>query len=600
MSRVDPNSISMPTRWQVGDVGVAITALVLAIILAIQMLSINTGIYDAMSTDDTMRLVGVRDLLNGQGWYDLRQHRLNPPGVLMHWSRLIDLPLAATNLVLEPFLGRIHAEAIALFLWPTTLFILILLLTVGAARQMSDGDVTAQVAAVILALLARPALIQFRPGAIDHHNAQNCLLLALLLFASRVEKRTWSAALAGLAASLSLTIGLETLPVIAAISIAVAGLFVWRGAPVARPVGAYAMVLAATSILLALALLPRSSLGAPVCDSLGGPVLLLTVGGGVGLALMVAVDRYWTGLWNRLATATVVSVSVFGAFGSLFSGCLASPYATLDPLVVSLWLDKVQETVSLATMFRLGPEEIPGFYAFPLIAIGLAAVALVRSAPSNRFRWIVAVLALTTQYGISIWQMRGTSAASMMAAPIFAAAALCVWPTFAIGRNLIVLALTVSPTAFVLFGIAVKPLTDSVFRTKMSDSRPETQKCTGMSDIALLRQLPKGRVMAPIDFGPAILAETDHDIFAAPYHRDDDGNLAMLKLMLAPMSVAQQILIDRSVDYIVVCRVAPNQDFTDLAPNGLEARLSRNEIPEFLKPIDLGPSAKISAWRVLK
>ena len=30
-------------------------------------------------TDDNMRMMQVRGLLDGQGWYDLRQHRLSPP-----------------------------------------------------------------------------------------------------------------------------------------------------------------------------------------------------------------------------------------------------------------------------------------------------------------------------------------------------------------------------------------------------------------------------------------------------------------------------------------------------------------------------------------
>ena len=31
-------------------------------------------------SDDAMRLVQVRDLLAGQGWFDMVQHRLMPPG----------------------------------------------------------------------------------------------------------------------------------------------------------------------------------------------------------------------------------------------------------------------------------------------------------------------------------------------------------------------------------------------------------------------------------------------------------------------------------------------------------------------------------------
>jgi hypothetical protein len=50
---------------------------------------------ESLSTDDAMRLVQVRDLLAGQNWFDPVQHRLAPPdGVIMHWSRLIDLPIA--------------------------------------------------------------------------------------------------------------------------------------------------------------------------------------------------------------------------------------------------------------------------------------------------------------------------------------------------------------------------------------------------------------------------------------------------------------------------------------------------------------------------
>ena len=45
--------------------------------------------------DDALRLAQVRDLLAGQAWYDLHQYRMTPPdGTLMHWSRLVDLPIA--------------------------------------------------------------------------------------------------------------------------------------------------------------------------------------------------------------------------------------------------------------------------------------------------------------------------------------------------------------------------------------------------------------------------------------------------------------------------------------------------------------------------
>lgn len=600
MLSAEPNSLSLPTKERSRNIGVTLTALGLATILAIQVLSINTGVHQAMSTDDAMRLVQVRDLVLGQSWFDLWQYRLNPPGVLMHWSRVIDLPLAGLYLAMAPMVGSSQAEAITLFLWPLALFGVALALIVAIARRMSNGAIAAQISAAVLALMAKPALTHFRPGAIDHHNAQICLLLALVLFSLQVEQRASKAALAGVAASLSLAIGVETLPFIAAVSVAIGGLFVWRGTPVGGPVATYAMALAGSSLVFAFALLPLPALLSPVCDSLGGPILMLTVGGGISLALMVAIDRYFPGVVIRLAAVAVAAVVVIGAFAFHFRGCLASPYAMLDPLVVSLWLDKVQETVSLGTMFRLGPEEVPSFYAFPLITLGLAAAALIRSHPGGRFKWALAVLVLGTQFGLGLWQMRGTGIASMMAAPIFAAAVISVCPRLGGGRNLLVLAFAVSPTTFAIFGLLVKPLTDSIFKPEMTSRGLDAAKCIGVSDVASLKQLPKGRVMAPIDLGPAILAETEHQVFAAPYHRNEDGNLAMLKLMLAPIQIAHEMLSDRRVDYVVVCRTSPNQDLIDLAPNGLEAKLARGEAPAFLAPIDLGNTAKIAAWRLLK
>ena len=106
--------------------------------------------------------------------------------------------------------------------------------------------------------------------------------------------------------------------------------------------------------------------------------------------------------------------------------------------------------------------------------------------------------------------------------------------------------------------------------------------------------------MAPVDLGPAILAETADDVFAAPYHRNNDGNTAFLKLMLAPLPTAWQILSDRRVDYVVTCQATPNPYIIKLAPDGLEARLDRGETPDFLERLHLDPADKIAVWRVRK
>ncbi len=558
--------------------------------------AINGGIFDALSTDDAMRLVEVRDLIGGQSWFDLSQHRLDPPGTSMHWSRLIDAPLAALILLLKPLLGTHAAEAATLYVWPALLFSVALALTAAIAKQMSN-NANPVIAAVVLAALSVPALVHFRPGAIDHHNAQIDLLLALVLMAAQVEQSAIKAALGGVIASLSLAVGIEMLPAIAAIGLAVFGLFVWRGTAVARQIGAFGAGLAASSLLLAPALLPLSSLTLQVCDGFGGPVLLLTVGGGISLVLVAAIDGYHSTLRTRAISGTAFAILLAGAFLALFSGCIASPFSHLDPIVVSLWVNNVAEAISFPRVLHLFPEKVLALYGFPIMAMGLAMMALIRSPAPERFRWMVVFVTLAALTGFSFWQMRGTAGAMLVAAPIFAASLTVLWPGFASGRNLLVLSIVASPLCLLAMGGWAKTLLNPIFKAEViGDPSP----CRSLSDIASLRRLPKGRVMAPLDLGPAILAQTDHEVFAGPYHRNNDGNAALIKLMLAPLPTARQILSDRRVDYVITCSAAPDLNIIKLAPDGLEARLGRGETPDFLERLDLDPAHKVSIWRVRK
>src|SRR5881628_3499474 len=88
-------------------------------------------------TDDNMRIMQVRGLLHGQGWFDLRQYRMNPPfGANIHWSRLVDLPIAGLILALRPFLGGAAAERWAVAIAPMLPYLLLLWSLALAARRL--------------------------------------------------------------------------------------------------------------------------------------------------------------------------------------------------------------------------------------------------------------------------------------------------------------------------------------------------------------------------------------------------------------------------------------------------------------------------------
>ena len=65
-------------------------------------------------TDDNMRMSQVRAWMNGQDWFDLRQYKMNYPyGINIHWSRLVDLPIAGLILLGRLFMTGPHAEQMA-------------------------------------------------------------------------------------------------------------------------------------------------------------------------------------------------------------------------------------------------------------------------------------------------------------------------------------------------------------------------------------------------------------------------------------------------------------------------------------------------------
>jgi hypothetical protein len=582
--------------------GWALVLLCLAVAAALAVPSFRSGLFDAMATDDAMRLVQVRDFLAGQAWFDLTQHRLDPPqGSLMHWSRLIDAPIAAIILLLRPLIGNVAAEQAALVLWPTLLLAAALALVAAVAARLAGATARRDVRlmAMIAAALAAPALIHFRSGGIDHHNAQMVLVLCFLLFAAGIERSARCAVLAALSATLSLAIGLEMLPAIAVGCAAVLGLLIWRGSAVASRTTAFGATLIGSSALLAVALLPPHAWTAPVYDAFGGPVLLLMAGGGACLIVAGAVAARWSGLVPRLAAAATTGSLLLATFVALYPDAIASPYAAVDPLVATLWLNRVSETMSIHMLYLLEPERIVGIYAPLLITLILAGRAAWRAAPDQRFRWLLGMSVLAALFATGLWQMRGAAAATIVAAPLFVASVAVLWPNIA-PRRLLLAVVLLSSMVLAAGGQAVRPLLDSINPpTRVIAREDGVSTCRAMSGLAPLAQIPRGRMLAPIDLGPGILAATEHSVFAAPYHRNNDGNLAMIKTMMAAPDAAHRILKERQVDYVVLCRGSLELlELTDMVPDGLAARLGRGEVPDFLQPVALDAAGNLTVWRV--
>ena len=251
-------------------------------------------------TDDFMRLVQVRDWLDGQAWSDLTQYRLNPPGgTAMHWSRLPDLPLAAVTLAVSLFASMNDALTVAAMILPPLYFLIFVLLYARPARMMLGA---ARSPVGLLVVISGSAMVtQFAPGRVDHHGLQLVMVMAttaLLLLGLARERWRWMIALAGIPIGLSIWIGLEMIALIAAWFAALGLVWCRSGGSLARQGAIAAAIATAMGGLLLLTSVAPAYRWLAACDALSiMPVGVLALITG-GFAIMHVAQR-----WARTTVA---------------------------------------------------------------------------------------------------------------------------------------------------------------------------------------------------------------------------------------------------------------------------------------------------------
>ncbi|MFL5172279.1 MAG: hypothetical protein ACJ8CX_16725 [Microvirga sp.] len=549
--------------------------------------------------DDAMRLVQVRDLLAGQGWFDLVQHRVNPPdGTPMHWSRLVDAPIAAMIVELRPLLGPEAAERWAVLLWPLVPALL-LLPSAGLIGNRLAG-VPGAVLTILAAGLAVPLVRHFVPGRIDHHNVQMALSMALIAALVFIPRRP-AAYAAGAASALSIAVGLETLPYVALGGVAVmAG---WWRAPAERSAAVLAYLSAfAVAATLALAATVAPSLWlVPACDMISA-VYLLPLWAALGIAAAARLGGLDRG---RAGVALIVGTMALAALASvalLNPACLAGPYAEADPRVLSLWMNHLAEVRSALTLFRVEPVAAVSVFAAPLAGLAVAPVLL--ALPSWRDREaaaiVVGALALATM--LALLQVRTLPFAAMFAAaPLAAAAALAIARRWRLRLDPIwgyaAAACLANPFAITLAAaVAAEPVLGS---QAQREAHAGERLCTRRAEYRVLATLPPGTVASLISFGSYILAETPHRVVAAPYHRNRDGVLDTIAAFTAKPDESRAILARRGVDTIAFCTTSTELDHL-IGPEAdtLANRLKRGDPPAWLEPVADPSDAATRVYRL--
>ncbi|HYZ49006.1 MAG TPA: AcrB/AcrD/AcrF family protein, partial [Sphingomonas sp.] len=472
-------------------------------------------------TDDNMRIAQVRAWLNGQGWYDLRQYRLNPPqGFDIHWSRLVDLPIAALILLVRPFVGGRIAEQVAVAGAPLIPLLVALFSAALAARRLIEPRAALLGAAFVLC--CQSALDQFRPLRIDHHNWQLAFLM-MTIAGLADPKRVRGGVVVGIASTLSLVIGLELLPYIAVAGASIA--LRWIAHRDARPrLLAYAAAfgIAAT---IGFALFASYANRAPVCDALS-PVWLSAIL--VACAVLLLIGQLNPERWEaRLALAAVAGAATAAFFWFTWPQCRGRP-ENVSPELYRLWLSNVREAKPI---YVQNAETIVAALTVPVIGLIGAAWGIWRARGQEAvYCWLSMVVLSLFSVGMLFWQIRAGPAAQLIGVTgaAFLGWHLILW--FAASRHLLVRVFGIAGAFLLVSGIAAyatfpllpKEKEDKPYWDKVKKAN---RTCPTLPALNPIAKLPATTIFTFADLGPRLIAVTHHDAVAGPYHRNGQAIL---------------------------------------------------------------------------
>jgi hypothetical protein len=555
-------------------------------------------------TDDNMRFNQVRDWLSGQGWYDLRQYRLNPPaGFSIHWSRLVDLPIAAMLVVLRTFLSEGAADRVAVAVAPMLPMLpAFLAMTVTVRRLISP---LAYPMALAILVCAGGTLAMWTPLRIDHHGWQLAFLMITIAGLTDPDPRR-SGIIIAVSSALSLTIGLELLPYAVFAGAAIGLHWAWDRRE-ARRMGAYGVALAAATGLSFLIFVSNDNWHA-VCDALSPVWLSVVVLGALLLALLSRLPV--ESRWARLALLAAAGAAVVATFALGFPQCFGHRLEGVSPELDRLWLSHVREARPIYTQ-KL--DYVVGVLALPVIGAIGAALALWRARGTRAGAAWLPILLFTLFAGLlTLWQVRTGPSAQMLAVPGAAWLALFVMDRTEAHRLMLVRVIGPVLAFLTCSGLALGYLVDYLPNMDKPASGPgggkpkpdltglANRRCPTIPAMAPIGRLPAAIIFTHVDLGPRLITLTHHSAVAGPYHRNGEAILDVLHAFRGTPDEAHALIVKHHAAYLLICpHISEATIYQAEAPRGFYATLVKGAAPAWLQPIPLPAKSPFMLWRVV-
>lgn len=545
-------------------------------------------------TDDNMRLMQVRGLLAGQAWFDLTNYRLNPPqGFNIHWSRLVDLPIAGLILALRPFVGAVEAERLACGIAPLLPLALALLGLGASVRRLVSPY--AWPLAIAMVLVTNVALGMFMPDRIDHHGWQ-LAMLCLTLAGLTDSRQARAGILTGASTAVSLTIGLELLP-FAAMAGAVTGLrWVWDAGE-RRRLAAYALALGGgtTAGFAGFASYANRVLR---CDALT-PVYLSTVVVASALLLVLALVSPQRRA-VRIALIVAAGAAVAAFFTLAFPQCLGRP-EQVSPELYRDWLSNVREAKpiykhALRTAFPVVTLPVIGL-------IGVLVATWRARGTAALLGWICAALFTLFSCAMLLWQARAGPAAQLMAVTGATALAWLMLPWIA-GPRWWPAKLAAAAMAYVLVSgwfaaLSVRYLPIDRPKPYIQRVNKATGRCLTQPAMQPLDELPAQTMFTFVDLGPRLIVLTHHDAIAGPYHRNGAAILDVQHAFKGTPQEARAIMNRHGATLLLICpNMAESTNYRAKAKGGFYDQLAHGARFDWLEPVALKKTTPFRVFRI--
>ncbi|WP_298852440.1 hypothetical protein [uncultured Ruegeria sp.] len=557
-------------------------------------------------SDDVMRWVVVQDLLVGQGWFDSYQYRLGPEGgTLMHWSRLIDAPIAVLYGSFGVFLAPDIALQATALVWPALLAGLTLwaFAVTGGVLGARAGSISA----LVVGVLALEHSRKFDYFSFDHHNVQILLFAAALAFFVLRKEKPYAGWWLGACLALSVSIGAESILQIALIAMFFAIDWIVNGEPTRRPTITFGAGLTVTLVLASLATTGQEAFVFPSCDALTISVALPATVAALGLCAVAWIGSGWS-FWGRLGACLAVGAVTLACAYAFAPHCLSNPIEALPQDMRDYWLSQVAEAQKISVTLERHKGEALALIAMSILTMAAALIFLFRSPFRLDYALFLALIAAGLI--VFLYQSRMMTFLNVSLVAVQAQILCALYNSYETsGRKLSGLAMV----AFVLcvspkIGISVEEQLDRFAGPSLAAPAASAKQvaknpgasCKTPQAYATLRDLPPGRVLVDFDFAANVLRYSDHSVLAGNYHRNQAGILAQIDLYRSEASQVGPRLAALDVDYVLLCTSAPRAEFWSWASQGrgLQTRLVEGETPAYLARVQGAEDAAFQVFKV--